>query len=205
MRLFRLSLLVLAITAGAALGAGSNAPLADAAEAPDRDQALELLATADISKRKVDVNARQVDGMTALHWATYHDDLDLATRLIEAGAEVSLANRYGVTALTLACQNGNGELVERLLEGGAAPNTVLPGGETALMTAARTGRMGPLRALLSKGADIHSTDERRGQTALMWATVEGHNDVVKVLIELGADFKGALPSGFTPQIGRAHV
>ncbi|MEE2778072.1 MAG: ankyrin repeat domain-containing protein [Acidobacteriota bacterium] len=204
MRLFRLSLLVLAITAGAALGAGSNAPLADAAEAPDRDQALELLATADISERKVDVNARQVDGMTALHWATYHDDLDLATRLIEAGAEVSLANRYGVTALTLACQNGNGELVERLLEGGAAPNTVLPGGETALMTAARTGRMGPLRALLSKGADIHATDERRGQTALMWATVEGHNDVVKVLIELGADFKGALPSGFTPLLFAAR-
>ena len=43
------------------------------------------------------MNAPQADGTTALHWAAYHDDLDLANRLVAAGASVKAANRYGVT------------------------------------------------------------------------------------------------------------
>ena len=86
-----------------------------------------------------DVNAPQVDGMTALHWAAYHDDVEIAGLLLRAGANVKAANRYGVTPLSLACTNGNGAMVELLLKAGADPNAALPGGETPLMTAARTG------------------------------------------------------------------
>ena len=32
--------------------------------------------------QKADVNAPQVDGATALHWAVYHDDLEPVDRLI---------------------------------------------------------------------------------------------------------------------------
>ena len=46
-----------------------------------------------------DVNAPQADGMTALHWAALHDDLEMAKPLIGAGARVNAANRYGVTPL----------------------------------------------------------------------------------------------------------
>src|SRR5207247_9682959 len=49
-------------------GAGSESPLADAAEKMDRDAIHTLL------QQHADVNAAQVDGMTALHWATYQDD-----------------------------------------------------------------------------------------------------------------------------------
>ena len=63
------------------------------------------------------MNAPQVDGMTALHWAAYHDDLEIAKLLVRAGANVKAANRYGVTPLSLACTNGNGAMVELLLEG----------------------------------------------------------------------------------------
>ena len=66
------------------------------------------------------------------------------------------------------------------------------------MTAARTGRAGPVRALLSSGADFEAR-VGRGQTALMWAAAEGHVEVVEELIQAGADFRTALPdSGFTP-------
>ncbi len=34
-----------------------------------------------------DVNQTQVDGMTALHWAAYHDDLEMAKLLVEAKAK----------------------------------------------------------------------------------------------------------------------
>src|SRR4030095_2428737 len=76
--------------------------------------------------------------------------------------------------------------------------TTLRGGETVLMTAARTGKIGPVEALLSRGAIIDAK-ERRGQTALMWAAADGHVAVVELLLQAGADFRTPLPdSGFTP-------
>jgi ankyrin repeat protein len=173
-------------------GAGSEALLADAAEKMDRARIRALL------EQRADVNTPQVDGMTALHWAAYQDDLDTTQLLVRAGANVNAANRYGVTPLSLACLNGKSALVEMLLNAGADPNTTLPGGETALMTAARVGTLASVTALLSRGANVHGKDDRRGQTALMWAAAEGHAAVVEELIKAGADFRARLASGFTP-------
>lgn len=173
------------------LAARAEAPLADAAERGDRAAVRELI------ERRTNLNQAQVDGMTALHWASYRDDLETAKLLINAKADVQIANRYGVTPLSLACANGNEFLVELLLGAGADPNTKLRGGETALMTAARTGKLGSVKALLSRGAEVDAK-ERRGQTALMWAADEGHADVVETLIKAGADFQTPLKSGFTP-------
>jgi ankyrin repeat protein len=178
--------------------------VADAAEKSDRASIQKLL------KEKTDVNAPQADGMTALHWAAYHDDLETAKLLLKAGANVKVENRYGVTPLSLACQNGNGELVEALLAAGADSNTTLRGGETVLMTAARTGKVGPVNALLSHGAAVDAK-ERHGQTAIMWATADGHTEVVELLLKAKADFRTPLAdSGFTPLMfaareGRAEV
>ena len=185
-------------------GAASRAPLSDAAERKDRARIGDLL------KQGADVNAPQVDGMTALHWATYNDDLQTTELLLQAGANVKVVNRYGVTPLTLACTNGNGAIVELLLKGGADPNAPLPGGETPLMTAARTGALPAVKALLSHGASVDARDDRRAQTALIWAAAEGHGAVVQSLIEAGADFRTRLQSGFTPLLfaardGRAEV
>jgi ankyrin repeat protein len=180
------------LLAAAGLSAPAKSPLADAAERLDRVAVRSLL------KQKVDVNAPQVDGMTALHWAAYQDDTETGRLLLDAGANVKAENRYGVTPLSLACQNGNTALVELLLSTGADLNTALRGGETVLMTAARTGKTEPVKALLARGAKVDSK-EQRGQTALMWAAAEGHAAVVELLIEAGADFRTALPdSGFTP-------
>ena len=58
-------------------------------------------------QERVDVNAAQPDGMTALHWAIYRDDEVTAGLLLRAGAAAATATRYGVTPLSLACTNGN--------------------------------------------------------------------------------------------------
>jgi len=203
-RRFALVAVAVLLCAGGLRASGTTAPLADAAEKLDRTKVHELL------KQRADVNASQADGMTALHWAVYHDDPEMAGQLLGAGASVKAANRYGVTPLSLACTNGSGVLVEQLLKAGADPNLTLPGGETPLMTAARTGALSPVQLLLSHGATVDAKDPSRGQTALMWAAAEGHPAVVRALVAAGADVRARVPSGFTPLLfavrqGRLHV
>ncbi|HKB11048.1 MAG TPA: ankyrin repeat domain-containing protein [Vicinamibacterales bacterium] len=180
------------VTANTLSAAPADSPLADAMENTDRTAVRALL------QRHADVNVSQVDGMTALHWAAYHDDREIVELLIRAGANVKAANRYGITPLTLAITNGDSAMVETLLQAGADPNTTLPGGETALMTAARVGMLASVKALLVRGATVDSRDEKHGQTALMWAAAEGHAAVVEMLIEVGADLHTRLASGMTP-------
>jgi ankyrin repeat protein len=84
-------------------------------------------------KGRVDVNAAQGDGATALHWAVHYDDLATAGVLLAAGSRANVANDIGVTPLYLACTNRNAAMVEKLLDAGADPNTMLLNGETVLM------------------------------------------------------------------------
>ncbi|HEX2854262.1 MAG TPA: ankyrin repeat domain-containing protein [Opitutaceae bacterium] len=178
--------------AGAGLAATAPAPLADAVEKKDFAFARTLLSD-------TKVNAAQVDGMTALHWAVHHDELATAKSLLAAGANAKAENRYGVTPLSLACMNGNTAMVELLLAAGADPNFPLRGGETPLMTAARTGKAGPVKVLLARGADANAKLPS-GQTALMWAAAEGHMAVVETLLAAGAEFRAAVNTGFTPML-----
>ncbi len=140
-------------------------------------------------QQSVDVNSREVDGTTALHWAVHHDDVTTVALLIRAGADVNVANRYGVMPLSVACTNGNADTINLLLQAGADPNASFPGGETALMTVARSGNAAAVRALLANGADPNRRERTRGQTALMWAAAAGNAAVIKVLVDGGADFR----------------
>ena len=184
-----LVLLALGLTASAF--AAARATLADAAEQRDKNSVSTLL------KSGADVNATQVDGTTALHWATYNDDAETVALLVRAGANVNAVNRYGVPPLAQACINGNAAIVKLLLDAGADPNAKMKGGESVLMLAARSGSVDAVKALLARDATTN-TRERLGQTALMWAAAEGHTDVVRALLDSGADVNAKIDSGFTP-------
>lgn len=171
---------------------GSDA-LVDAVMRADRDAVRALL------QQKIDVNAAQPDGTTALHWAARQDDLETAQSLLRAGARAAASTRYGVTPLYLACVNGSAAMIGALLRAGVDPNAANPGGETALMTAARTGKVDAVALLLDKGAAVNAREGVRGQTALMWAVLENHPAVVQLLIAKGADInaqtKVSVPDG----------
>src|SRR4028118_367081 len=81
--------LALVLLASGPAVAGADATLADAAERSDRASVGALIG------RGVDVNGAQVDGMTALHWAAYLDDIETAQLLVDAKAEGNAANRHG--------------------------------------------------------------------------------------------------------------
>ena len=180
-----------AVAPNAAAALGRETRLVDAVRAADKTAVRTLL------DQRVEVNAPQADGTTALHWAAHADDSELVDLLIRAGAHVKAANRYGVTPLWLACMNGNAPSIEMLLKAGASANTVLPEGETVLMTAARTGKVDAVNLLLRYGAEVNAKEGWRGQTALMWAAAEGHPLVIQALVKGGAEIRARSNGGFT--------
>jgi ankyrin repeat protein len=152
-------------------------PVADAAMNGDRTTVRSLL------DRKADINAPQTDGATAIQWAAYRNDLEMADLLIAGGAIVKLRNREGATPLYLASINGSAAMIEKLLKAGADPNELGPQGETPLMLASRNGNLEAITVLLDRKADVNAKDKLRGTTPLMWAAEQRHAAALKLLIE----------------------
>src|SRR2546425_400829 len=184
---------------------GARPPLVDAAKNAGKDALRALI------QQGVNVNAAEADGTTALHWASYRDDVESADLLIRAGAKVNAANDLGVTPLWTASLNGSAAMVGRLLEAGANPNAALLAGETPVMVAARSGSPVVVEQLIAKGANVTATGARN-QTALMWAVAQQHPGVVKVLLAHGADVHArsavwsqvmAVPPHGLPEFNRA--
>ena len=155
-------------------------PLIEAAKEGDWEAVRSLL------EQGAEVTATAPDGATALHWASYWDDVETAELLIRAGADVNAANDLGAASLWVASLNGSSSMVRTLLEAGADPNAALLSGEVPVMTAARTGNPEVVERLLAAGADPNARAVR-AQTALMWAASQRHSDAVGVLLEYGAD------------------
>ena len=156
---------IVALSSFVSIGAaGPVVPLVDAVKKADR-----VAVRAMLQQPQIDVNLPEADGMAALHWAAYLDDLETADLLIRAGANVKAANRYGVTPLSLASVNGNAAMIGQLLKAGADANAASPEGETALMAAAGTGNVAAVKALLAHGADVTAKESSKGQTALIAA------------------------------------
>src|SRR5947209_7667846 len=104
-------------------------------------------------KEKADVNAAQGDGTTALHWAAFRDDLEMAQLLIKAGADVRATTRLGeLTPLSMACKNGSAKMIQLLLNAGADVNSRDTHGTTPLMLAAASGSTEAVAVLLDHRA-----------------------------------------------------
>jgi ankyrin repeat protein len=178
-RLFPLTAIacVLLTTRGTARGES----VIDAARTGDVRQLHALL------QQHADVNAASGDGMTALHWAAYGDDRDVARLLIEAGANVNARTARGLTPLLLAVDTADGVLVTALLKAGADPNLANALGTTPLMRAAAAGDAESVTALLDRGAEVNAREAAHQHTALMFAAALGRVAVIRVLAARGAD------------------
>jgi uncharacterized protein len=178
---FLLGVGVLSLTLCGANPPSPPAPgaLIDAVRSDDASAVQTLL------KKRIDVNARDEDGSTAIAWAAVRSDLSIATLLLKAGANPNLTNEQGVGTLYLAISNGSSEMVKLLLSKGADPNVAREDGETPLMTAAHLGQVDVMQALLEQGAKVNALQKKFGQTALMWAA--GNPAAVRLLLQHGAD------------------
>ena len=173
----------IAFSAALSAAAGADLRLIEAVKARDMALAQSLL------RERVDVNTRQGDGATALHWAVYLDDGNAVDVLLKAGARADVADDTGATPLFLACQNRQAPVIEKLLEAHANPNAALVNGETVLMTCARTGEAAGVRALLARGANVNTKEPTHDQTALMWAAAQAHPEATDALLRAGAEVR----------------
>jgi uncharacterized protein len=151
---------------------------------------------------KIDVDAPQGDGTSALHWAAYRDDLAMVRLLIQAGAKPDVRSRLGdITPLYMAAKNGNAAIVELLLNAGATLDPRTSTGSTPLMMAAAAGSTDAVKLLLDRGADANARDLNQGQTALMFAAALDRSDIVRLLAARGANLNttSLVPTAYDPK------
>ena len=142
-------------------------------------------------------------GDTALMFAARVGDLESATRLVAAGANVDDTDAWGVSATAMAAHAGFGDLVTFLLEKRASPNAA-KAGFTALHAAVMHRDQTMVTALLDHGADPNApigawTPTRRsshdfnfnpelvGATPFWLAARFADPAMMRLLAEYGAD------------------
>jgi len=125
----------------------------------------------------VNLNARSLNGDTALMIAAYQPDIPRALALISKGAEI---NRVGWTALHYAAASGSIPIIQRLLDASAFIDAESPNKTTPLMMAARSGHSAVVRLLLEEGADPTLKNEAE-MTAADFARAQGFKDLAGFL------------------------
>ena len=143
-----------------------------------------------------DVNAIVYGQPVFVQAARYDCKRSLHT-LIEAGANVNLADSSDSTALGAAAGQNGYECVELLLKAGADVNVIQFNGSTPLIFAAYKGYDKCVKMLIQSGADVNIADQS-SHAALTFAAREGHTKCVRLLTEAGADVNVKTDSGYTP-------
>jgi ankyrin repeat protein len=157
-----------------------------------------------LDEKKMDANAKDWDGLTAIIPAASAGNWELVQLLVEQyGADVNAADKDGITALMEASIMGHAPVVKYLLEKGATVDAAAGSDVTAVWLAASEGQVECMRVLLERGADAKNA-RSDGITALMTACVGGKVDAVKILLEYGADVTATDKDGLTPLMNAAE-
>jgi uncharacterized protein len=198
MSLLRMTLAVLAVALGLAVGGAVAAPLHDAAETGDA-RLIQVLYDAG-----ADVDVRDAEGRTPLMLAAHAKNAGTLDRLLMLGADAKARDNDGLLALHWAALAGNVGAAAVLLEVKAnhyaramasiddAENDF---GATPLILAAERHHGGLVAWLITYGADADIVDAE-GYTALTSAALDGDDEIVRILIRGGATCQDIDPAWF---------
>jgi len=172
--------------------------LMDAAIKGDTAAAKELL------ERGTNPNTKDPDGRTPLTEAAYYGYTEIATLLLEHGADVFARKVHGETAYEMAaghqeiaqmikrevnlldaCSKSDLKLAKELLDQGAHANVRDPDGRTPLTEAVWNRNVELVNLLLERGANPN-TKKNDGASPLSIAQGKGYKEVAELLKKAGA-------------------
>jgi ankyrin repeat protein len=131
----------------------------------------------------VDVDIRDVEGATPLHWAPAGGNIDIGQWLLDHGADIHARDQDGLTPLFDAANHGQVEFAQMLLERGAVIDARDDRGRTPLRRAVEKGEIQVAQLLLEHGADVNARDES-GDTPSQYATQQ---EMLELLSEYGSE------------------
>lgn len=158
---------------------------------------------------RIDINERDRDGRTALHWASERGYVEIAGALLAVeGIDVNIRDRDKQAPLHLAAANGHVEIMKLLLgvpginiyardcikrKGILVKTKMMP-----IHLAAKNGHPKAVKLLLDAGCDLHVRDGRE-RTPIHWASIAGKVNVARLLVaQKGADLGIRCEVGRTP-------
>jgi ankyrin repeat protein len=143
-----------------------------------------------------DVNAKNLKGTTALHYATMLSQDDSVKLLIQNKADVNAKDLKGITALHYATVLSQDDSVKLLIQNKADVNAKDLNGATALHYATELGEADSVKLLIQNKADVNAKT-LDGHTPLYFAATDGNSIIVKILIENGGDINANSDLAFT--------
>jgi uncharacterized protein len=144
------------------------------------------------------IDARDIDGNTALALAFTENHLRTAKLLLHHGADPNFNFESGLPLLVSAVKGGDEGFVRLLVENGANVQCLNLEGVPVLSVAVYDKPLAMIQLLIDKGADIQASDPQ-GRTPLIWAIKRLRENIVELLINKGASRNVADSDGRTAQ------
>jgi len=130
------------------------------------------------------VDVRDDEGSTPLHYALKGEHRDVAELLIGKGADVNARNQRGFTPI---------EVFEGFEKTGVASVLLANGaGIPTIHVAALLGDIAKVKAFIDQGVSVDAKKGGTGETALSFAARAGQKEVAEFLINKGADASGGI-------------
>eukprot|EP00039_Didymoeca_costata_P023762 m.8160 g.8160 ORF g.8160 m.8160 type:complete len:527 (-) comp3848_c0_seq2:116-1696(-) len=160
-------------------------PLHLATNSPD----IKCLTTLLFGSKQDQVNVRDLEGMTALHWAAFHKRPNHVRILLSKGAQEEIIDVDKKSPLHWASQNGSPMCCQMLIMSKSARlvNETDKNGNSCLHLAAAGGYGNVVKVLARVNAVVMDARDNNGRTALHWAAAAGHDKACEALLNLNCN------------------
>lgn len=153
----------------------------------------------------IDVNKRDAEGNTPLHYACQKGFRDIAVLLLDNGDTPTVVNNRSESALHAVARCGNKEIIARLLWEGAEVDATDREGRTPLLCLLSNKHTDAALYLINQGANTELADNI-GHRAIDYATAYGLREVVLHLsIDNAGDARGNTPLHQAVRNGQGEI
>lgn len=148
-------------------------------------------------QRGVDVNGKNLAGLTALIWAVSNKEEAITGLLLGAHADGNIPDKSGIYPLHIATQNDSLNMINLLIKHCNVNNRSIDSTQiTAIWLAAQNGKIDIIKILADNGADLNIVRADTGMPPIHVAMQKKHLEVANELLSRGANVNIVDAGGF---------